>query len=379
MDRSGTYTAGVVQANLRELICHEIAAADIEAIPFARFMELALYHPKWGYYQQACPKLGKQGDFFTNSHVGSIYGRVLAQYVGKLVQEIGEQVPWTMVEMGAGEGRLLEQLIVGLMEQELDLSPFYFYIVDISSYHRQVQQQRLAHLPVCWRCVNEIEEISPSPYSFVYSNEWIDALPVHRIKREGGEMRESYVAKHPDSDQLVEQWRTLSTDELEETIEELGYSLQEGQTAEMNLHAKKWMKKLAAWMESGLMLTIDYGGKTADLLQRWDGTLRGYRQHQQIMTILAHPGYTDLTSHVNFEALMRWGETFGLQSYFYQTQAQFLLQAGILNLYPLKRGSDPFCQEVREQRAIQQLIHPQAMGEAFQVLLQGKGVEMPCL
>jgi SAM-dependent MidA family methyltransferase len=376
MDRPGTYTAGVVQANLHHILCREIARADIQAIPFARYMELALYHPTWGYYQQASPKLGKEGDFFTNAHVGSIYGRVLAQYVGKWVQEIGKSSAWTVVELGAGEGRLLESLIVGLLEQGLDLSRFYFYMVEISAYHRHLQQQRLAHLPVCWRCVHEIEEIPASPYSFVYSNEWIDALPVHRIKREGERLRESYVAQDRASDQLVEQWRTLSTEEIEDVLVELGYSLQEGQIVEVNLHAKKGLQKLAAWMKSGFILTIDYGGKTADLLQRWEGTLRGYRQHQQVIPLLAHPGQIDLTSHVNFEALMRWGETEGLQSHFYQTQSQFLLQAGILDLYPLQTGSDPFSQEVRQQRAIQQLIHPQAMGEAFQVLLQGRGVEM---
>jgi SAM-dependent MidA family methyltransferase len=147
--------------------------------------------------------------------------------------------------------------------------------------------------------------------------------------------------------------------------------------AEVAVAARQWIGEVAAWMERGILLTIDYGGETGELLMRSHGTLRAYREHRLLTDLYQMPGEMDLTAHVDFTSLRHWGESLHMRTLAYLTQADFLLRAGVLDLLPSKPVPDPFSPEAKRRRAITQLIHPQGMGESFRVLLQAKG--MPAL
>ncbi|MBA4494273.1 class I SAM-dependent methyltransferase [Paenactinomyces guangxiensis] len=359
----------------RDLLDHIINEINREpggAIPFSRYMELALYHPEWGYYNREHPKLGRDGDFFTNAHVGDIFGQVLSRYFLSLRDNMSQAEPWALVEMGAGDGRLTEQMVQGLLGQGQGPEQLHLYVVEISPYHRRLQQERLAKSPFLIRWVEHIREIPVYPFSVIYSNELVDAFPVHQIKKEKGQLCEGYVAWDSCSGKLVKKWGPLSTAGIYEYLTAFHLELADGQTIEVNLAAHQWLQEVATWMKKGYLCTIDYGGNTDELLQRRDGTLRSYRRHQLFSDPLSHPGEMDITSHVNFEALQKWGERWGLATHSCLTQSRFLLEAGILDLWPPDPVSDPFGPAAKRSRAIRQLIHPRAMGEQFLVLLQGK-------
>lgn len=362
---------------LLSAIVSEIGQSEIKKIPFSRYMELALYHPNWGYYNRERPKLGREGDFFTNAHVGDIYGRVLSRFFLKKRETVETTGNWAVVEMGAGDGRLAEQVAQGLLEAGQDPAQIHFYLVEISPYHRRLQQERLARLPVPFFPVDHIGQIPPYAFSIVYSNELVDAFPVHRIKKERGQLFEAYVAWDPDLQKLTEEWIPVTNPEIRAYLSRLSIRLQEGQQMEVNLSALEWLQKVASWMKKGYLLTIDYGGRMAELLERRHGTLRSYQNHQLSSDWYGRPGEMDMTSHVNFEALEIWGKDFGLSTLSYQTQSHFLLEAGILEFLPRELPVDPFTPGAKRKRAIQQLIFPQAMGEAFQVLLQAKEMQHP--
>jgi SAM-dependent MidA family methyltransferase len=207
------------------------------------------------------------------------------------------------------------------------------------------------------------------PCAIVYSNELLDAFPVHRITRKHGEIYEIYVTE--DKGKLVETLVPLSNPEIVQYLKQFAIELREGQVIEVHLQAKHWLKCVAEWMNQGWILSIDYGGTMRELLaeERQKGTLRGFFRHQLTYDWYDRPGEIDLTSHVPFEALIRWGEEFGLKKEFYGTQASFLIEAGILDFYP-SSVRDPFSSEGKRVRIIQQLLY--GMGEAFQVLLQRK-------
>ncbi|SEN08053.1 class I SAM-dependent methyltransferase [Lihuaxuella thermophila] len=363
---------------LLSVIVSEIRQSGMNKIPFSRYMELALYHPKWGYYNREHPKLGREGDFFTNAHVGDIYGRVLSRFFLKKREQVNPQGKWAIVEMGAGDGRLAEQVAQGLLEAGQDPAQIHFYLVEKSPYHRKLQQARLAGLPVPFAQVDHIGQIPPYPFSIVYSNELVDAFPVHRIKKERGQLLEAYVAWDADLQTLTEVWIPLTNPGICAYLSRLSIRLPEGQQMEVHLAAMEWLKKVASWMKKGYLLTIDYGGRHAELLDRRYGTLRSYRHHRLSSDWYSRPGEMDITSHVNFEALEILGEDVGLSVLSYQSQSRFLLEAGILEWLPPELPGDPFTPEAKRKRAIQQLIFPQAMGEAFQVLLQAKGLQHPC-
>lgn len=343
------------------------------AIPFHQYMEWALYHPEWGYYANRQKKLGKKGDFFTNAHVGNLLGRMLSRFFLRWRERMGDHGEWTLIEWGAGEGEIALALGDALLEQGVPVDQIHFYLLERSDFHREIQKKRLSDSPIGYRWVEHLSEIPRSPLSFLYSNELVDAFPAHRIKKEGGTLCLSHVTLDGGG-HLQEQW--LPAADLDQDLRDLGDQLPEGHIAELHLSARGWLQDWVQWMDQGLALTIDYGGGTQELLSRPFGTLRGYKRHRLLDPFKEPPGEMDLTVHVHFDYLRRWGEEAGLQTVFNGTQSEFLIKEGILEEMPPSVPSDPFSPEAKRIRAIQQLTHPQAMGEAFRVLVQAKGIPL---
>jgi SAM-dependent MidA family methyltransferase len=355
---------------LKEWILKRIRQSKLHAISFAEFMEMALYHPQGGYYQQSRPKLGKEGDYFTNVHVSDLFGRVLARFFIQLWEKSFGGHPLVLVEFGGGDGRLAEQICQEFVFQKFPENRVYWYFIEKSTYHQSLQKERLASFPYSLEWKSALEEVPTAPFAIVYSNELLDAFPIHRIVKKHGELYEIFVTE--DQGELLETIVPLSNSKIAQYLEQFAVDLREGQVLEIHLQAKRWLKSVAEWLNQGWILTIDYGGTMQELLseERQKGTLRGFCRHQLTWDWYDRPGEIDLTSHVPFEALIRWGEEFGLKKEFYGTQARFLIEAGILDFYPSSAASDPFSPEGKRIRAIQQLLY--GMGEAFQVLLQAK-------
>ncbi len=356
--------------SLQQVMKDEMRHSPMKAIPFVRWMELQLYHPKWGYYQQEHSILGKQGDFFTSAHVGDLFGRTLSRAFLPLVPSS----EWVLVEVGPGDGRLAEQVVSGLLEQGVTPEEIELFLVETSPYLQRLQQQRLEKYPIRCSWARRVSDLPRRPFSLIYSNELVDAFPVHRIRMEQGELKEIYVTYDEDSDSFKEVSGSLSTDQLRRYIDEFAIQLYERQAIEINLQAYHWLEEVANWMEKGYLFTIDYGGEIEEIItpDRKNGTIRFYQKHQLLSDPYSAIGKADVTSHVCFTSLIHWGEQLGLKKLKFQTQAAFLLESGILNLCTELTNLDPFSPAGKQRRAIQQLLHPYGMGEVFRVLLQAK-------
>jgi SAM-dependent MidA family methyltransferase len=328
-------------------------------IPFARLMELALYHPTYGYYTKPTPKLGKAGDFFTNVHVSDLFGRILANYFVQLWQGHSPSNKLSLVEMGSGDGRLMEQVAKELSKQGIPSSEVCFYSIERSPYHRSLQRERLTPIcyPIFW--VDSLTQIPTSSFAIIYSNECVDAFPVHPLKMKKGKWLEMYVTEQ--ADKLVETYGVLSSDALHTYCKKITEEVVEGQRIEVNLQAKKWLQEITEWLQHGFLLTVDYGGTSRELcsIRYLEGTMRYYRSHQHVDDPYGVLGDVDMTAHVNFDDLIHWGKEYDLTPHFYGTQAKFLMDAGILSF----TGS-------HYVGAIKQLLY--GMGENFQVLVQLK-------
>lgn len=333
-------------------------------------MDWALYDKKWGYYTSQQKKLGKKGDFFTSAQVGNLLGRIIARFYLRNFQHVGNSDSRTIIEWGAGEGEIAYAVGETLLQQGVNSDQIHFYLLEKSGYHRGIQQEKLAQLPIRFHWVETLQDIPSTSFSFLYSNELVDAFPVHRIKKEEGILYLSHVTLD-EYGCLRERW--LPYDEWDEDLLKLGKQVPEGHVAELHLSARNWIREWARWMNDGIVLTIDYGGHSSELLTRRSGTLRGFRKHRLIDPFAHPPMEMDLTAHVHFDYLMYWGEQAGIKTIFYGTQSEFLLQEGILEEMPKAASMDPFSPEARRIRMIQQLIHPQAMGDVFHVLVQSKG------
>ena len=323
-------------------------------IGFSRYMELALYEPGLGYYAGGSAKLGAPGDFATAPELGTLFARTLARQVAELLQP-GE----AMLEFGAGSGALAEALIG-------ELAPRDYLILETSAELRARQEARLG------KRARWIERLPERFRGVMLANEVADAMPVHALAwRANGIMQRGVSdklawAERPASGELLAAARRLEVPVPYES--------------EIGLVGRAWMKLLAARLERGALLVIDYGFPQREYYhpQRTMGTLMCHYRHRAHGDVFFHPGLQDITAHVDFSALAQAARETGLELLGYASQAQFLVNCGVTQVLESEDAADAARYAPRAAEA-QKLLSPAEMGELFKVLAVGRGVPRPLL
>ncbi|HXE75175.1 MAG TPA: SAM-dependent methyltransferase [Candidatus Xenobia bacterium] len=335
-------------------------------LTFAAYMEACLYHPEHGYYSQGRSARGR-GDYFTSPDVGPLFARLLLVQLREMWEALGRPPRFDLVECGAGRGCLAAQLLAAGAEQGSDFgAALRLTLVEASAKLRAEAEVVLGSKA---RIADELPR--HGIVGCIFSNELLDALPVHRVVQRSSGLRAIYVAA--DGDALREVEGELASPALAQYWEKYGARLEEDQCAEINLEALEWLEKAAAALERGFLLTIDYGYRARELYgpAHRRGTLLAYHEHRAEENWLDSPGEQDLTAHVNFTALEERGKELGLTSLGLVPQSSFLLS--------LSRAGGLDEMDAAARRQLIQLIHPEGMGETFKVLIQAKNVETATL
>ncbi|MBI4320477.1 MAG: SAM-dependent methyltransferase [Chloroflexi bacterium] len=376
-------------AELKRVVLDRIAEKG--RITFAEYMDMALYYPELGYYTSPERKIGKEGDFYTSPCVHPIFGAMIAEQLHEMWEVMARPDGFTIAEFGAGTGFLAFDIMSTIRPFWPELFEAVRYVIVEASRHLVArQQEQMAALALPSGKVEWAQGIPRGMVGCVMSNELVDALPVHRVRhcasresrvgsRPGGEgLREIYVAA--DGDRLVEVLDEPATPEIVAYLDRLGVRLAEEQEAEVGLAALSWLREVAEALRRGFVLTIDYGYEAEELYgPRFPkGTLVGYRHHQVVTNAYEAIGRQDLTAHVNFSVLMRWGEELGLDTTGFTNQMRFLLALGIAEKAAAGRDAGS-TEAIRRRLAARQLFMPGGMGEVFKVLIQHKGLERPQL
>jgi len=350
-------------------------------IPFVRFMELALYHPQFGYYMREPDSLdheriGWSGDFYTSSDVYPILGRALARQARQMDEFTGRSTPFTIVEMGAGKGLLARDCLAEIHEQgESFASRVRYVLIERSPAMRALQRRHLApwlSKPGLVAWIEDLEGLAPESVTGLFlSNELVDAFPVHRIQVTAGQTEELYVDCR--EGRFVECLMPLSTARLAQYLQRLGTPWPEGYRTEVNLQAMDWMEQVAQRIERGFVVTIDYGHTAQDLYgpERKNGTFLCYSQQLTNEDPFMRIGEQDMTAHVDFSCLASVGEEQGLHVTGFTNQMSFLMGLGVEEMIG---ALEP---ESRELRAAIHLLKPDGMGSTFKVLIQHKGIGQP--
>jgi SAM-dependent MidA family methyltransferase len=381
---------------LCRVIADRIATKNPHQITFAEYMDLVLYHPEHGYYATNAVKIGTEGDFFTAPHLGADFGEVLAEQFAEMWHRLGQPSPFTLIEMGAGQGLLANDILHYLHQQHPTCFQALQYIV-IERAAALIEEQRfqLQHFvkqfpnKISWRSLDELPEASI--VGCFFSNELVDALPVHLITRTKDTLQEIYVTSQPSPPtepptHFQEVTGELSTPRLAEYFSLNGVNLlsnnyPEGYQTEVNLAALDWLKTVAERLQHGYVLTIDYGYSATRYYNpmRSQGTLQCYYQHAHHNDPYINVGHQDLTAHVDFTALERYGEQVGLQTLGFTQQGLFLMALGLgdriaaLSTSPTSANSQSIQDILRRREALHLLMNPTGMGN-FGVLIQGKGL-----
>lgn len=365
-------------------------------LTFARFMELALYCPVYGFYEKETDSVGRDGDFYTSVSTGTLFGELLAFQFAGWLEEIGgrkaesrkqkadggrqlsppvtRHLPLCIVEAGAHDGKLAKDILNCLRDQRPKLfRQIEYIIIEPSARRQEWQRETLKEFPnVRWKSELETQNSKSGTHlnGVIFSNELLDAMPVHRLGWDSKMKTWFEWGVALDGDKFV--WVKMQTPETKpQTLHfALLAVLPDGYTIEISPAAENWWRDAAQALAHGKLLTIDYGFTGPELFSpsRTEGTLRSYRAHRHAENILADPGQQDITAHVNFAAIQAAGEAAGLKTNALISQPQFLTHI----VEQISKTDSAFVWTPSHARQFQTLTHPDHLGRAFRVLVQSK-------
>jgi SAM-dependent MidA family methyltransferase len=342
-------------------------------ISFARFMELALYAPGQGYYERK-REIGRGGDFFTSVSVGPLFGQLLAFQFAQWMDALRPAGGIQFIEAGPHDGKLAADILGWTSRHRPDLfERLEYWLLDESTARRAWQAETLrAWLPkVKW--VSSVEALGQCQVDgIIFSNEFLDALPVHRLAWCAGlrQWQEACVATQDGA--FAWEQRSPAAELMEHLPRmpaELAGVLPDGFMVEVCPSAATWWRTASFGLRRGKLLTVDYGLTDEERFQpeRAPGTLRAFTRHHASADLLSQPGEQDLTAHVNFSALRQAGQAAGLRTEALARQSKFLTE--IFARTRLAPASfEPWNE--KKTRQFQTLAHPEHLGHKFRVFIQ---------
>lgn len=341
----------------------------MRAVTFHDWMKAALYDPVDGYYQRADrERWGRAGDYRTSPERSALFAATFARYFAGLYEELGSPREWTIVECGGGRG----DFAFGVLETLARRFPSVFeatsYVVyDVSVDALRRTEERLVDFGDRVKFSLSFDEIRVDNGIF-FSNELLDAFPVHRVVQTEQGLAELYV----NGVSLVD--GPLSTPQLAEFCAEYAPELAIGQVIEINLEIDEWFAHVAGVLANGFVITVDYGVESVELYDaklRPSGTLRGFRRHEFVDDVLAQPGECDITASVNWTQVKAVGERVGLKVVDFASQDKFLLNAGLLAELEYQLGvAKTEAEKAALTTGAREMILPGGMASSFQVLVQ---------
>ena len=355
---------------------HALVRAEVEAgggaIPFSRYMEIALHAPRLGYYRAGWRTLGARGDFTTAPEISPLFARTVARQVDQALSLIGER---EIVEIGAGTGTMA----AGMLAELVPRGGLRYRILEPSGAMAARQRETIeAHALEALASVRWMDALpEPGFRGVVLANEVVDALPVDRFEVTAGGLSMHHVGFEGGRPA----WRSRPAEPwLAEAVEsiqcEIGRRLPIGYVSEIGPVRCAWVASIADRIQRGLLLLMDYGYPRRELYHpdRRAGTLRCHFRHRRHGNPLVRCGLQDVTAHVDFTAIARAA---GLDVAGFTTQGEFLLGCGLLDLLS---DTDPGSPEfVRLAAGIKRLTLPGEMGEAIKAMALTRGIEDPLI
>lgn len=345
-----------------QLLSHIIAEIKKSgAISFARYMQLALYRPQLGYYQNALKKFGKAGDFVTAPEISPLFSYCLANQCAEILENLSGG---DIFEFGAGSGVMAADILFALKEK--NWLPNHYYILELSGFLKSVQHETIKNkIPELLDRVIWLEQLPEKPIQgVVLANEVLDAMPVHLFKINNG-IKECGVAV--ENNQLVNCVFEKENLELISALKKYEIDFAENYSSEINLLLPGWIKSVATILSHGVVLILDYGFPRTEYYHRdrSAGTLMCHYRHRSHANPLIFPGIQDITAHVDFTAVAENAADQRFSVNGFTNQAAFLMNTGLLSF--INNTIDEKKRFLQNQQILQ-LTLPSEMGELFKVI-----------
>ena len=343
-------------------------------VPFARFMEWALYHPEHGYYSRG-PAIGVRGDFTTSPEASPAFGRVLARHVSEIDALLGQPSHFHVVEAGPGTGTLAADLLgeLAVITPTLLLRLSYWLMERSSGLAARQRDRLLPEYEGLCTWAESLDDLPRGLTGALIANEVLDAFPVHVLENVEGTVMEHFVGLVAGEPRVL--FLEPSDARLLDFLARNAITLHPGERVEINLQAEEWINRAAHNFDSAVATIIDYGDTAPARYSptRKEGTLLGYFNGAVTDNVLARPGLQDLTALLDFTALQNAALSSGFSILGLTRQANFLLGLGLGTVVSADEPNASLPDVLANRRGIQALVSPEGLGK-FHVLLLGKSV-----
>jgi len=334
-----------------------------KSIPLDKFINIALYNKKFGYYMKKNP-FGKEGDFITAPMISNLFGEMLAIWCVSFWESLGKPGKILLVELGPGDGSLCKNLLKTFTQFKNFYNSLEINLLETSNKLKTIQKAKINNKKVKW--IKKIDKINCGPIIFL-GNEFFDALPVKQVYRKKKLFFEKYVALSKDN-KKIKFLHKKANNNLVKNIRNLNL-ISEGNTIEYPVEAIKFLKNISKKINKfdGGLLAFDYGYK----IKKNQNTLQSVAKHRYL-NLFSTPGHSDITSHINFRLFQKILKENNLNVKKIKNQNEFLKKIGILERANILSKKMTFKEKANMFYRLKRLLDPKEMGDLFKVIFAQK-------
>ena len=326
-------------------------------IPLDKFINNVLYDKKKGYYMNNNP-IGHKGDFITSPNISIMFSEMISIWLISFWEKIGCPKKINIIELGAGNGEMMLQILKTIEKFKNFKSSSNFIIYEKSPYLKKLQKNKIKYKNVKW--INNLKKINEFPSIFI-ANEFFDALPIKQFIKKDNFWFEKFVINKNKCLQFYEKKTKIQLIEnlIKQKIKKNQKFIEYSPLAIKKLSTiSKIIKK-----QNGGILIIDYGYNDKKMYN----TLQSIKKHKK-NSILENTYQADITHLINFSFLKKKIIDLKIESVKLTTQREFLLKMGILERAEIISKNVPFSKKSDIYFRLKRLIDKKQMGRLFKVL-----------
>ena len=326
-------------------------------IPLDKFIDKALYDKSKGYYTNNNP-IGHEGDFITSPNISIMFSEMIAIWLISFWEKIGCPRKINIIELGAGNGEMIQQILKTIDNFKEFKSCAKIYIHEKSNYLKNIQKNKTKKYNVKW--LDNLKAISKNPSIFI-ANEFFDALPIKQFIKKKNYWFERYVELKNKELYFVD--IKLENSKIKKLLEKKATNNQN--FIEYSPLAVKKLGIISKIIKSqnGGILIIDYGYCKKKMFN----TLQSIRKHKK-NNFFENIYKSDITHMINFNYYKNKMKDMKLDFIKITTQREFLIKMGILQRAEIVSKNIAFSKKSDIYFRLKRLIDKKEMGSLFKVL-----------
>ena len=335
-------------------------------IPFDKFIDIALYHKKTGYYMKKNP-FGKDGDFITAPNISILFSEMLAIWCLAFWEHLGCPKKINIIELGAGNGEMMYQMIKVFERFDKFRESSNYFILEKSQFLKKIQKEKLNSHKITW--LNSINKLKNGPNIFL-ANEFFDALPIKQFIKKNNKWYEKSIKKNN-----INKFEFVNViTNIKDLEKKIKINLSKNQKiiefSPLTYDYLNIISKKINTFQGGLLI-VDYGY----LKKKMRDSLQSVYKHN-FNNVLDNFGKSDITYNLNFFLLKKIVKKLNLKVVGLTSQRNFLTKLGILNRAEILTKNLQFSKKADIYYRIKRLIDRNFMGELFKVMfVTGKNIK----